>query len=96
MWSAACTIQHAEGCLGLGDKLSRKKSELPKAFDALVERLQLGHPHACTELGMLVTRKHDPTWPDERPSTDYLTQGCENGDPEGCFPPRRTRAAAQG
>jgi TPR repeat protein len=85
MWEQACTLHSAPGCSGLGEVLARNKSTWPDAFSAWGQACNTGDAHACTELGLLVENRHKEPWPDEQPVNDYLTQGCENGDAEGCY-----------
>jgi TPR repeat protein len=85
MWNKACEQLAPDGCAGLGERLSRKKTELPLAYNAWTKACDLGDSHSCSELGRLVTKPHEPLWPGEQPSTAYLQRGCENGDPVGCY-----------
>ena len=85
MWEQACTLHSAPGCLGLGEQLSRRKPTWPDAFTAWSQACNTGEAHACTELGLLVESKHKTPWPAERSVNDYLIQGCDNGDAEGCY-----------
>ena len=71
--------------LGLGDRLVRSRRTWGEAYTAWSRACDTGEAHACTELGRLVLEKDEPAWADERASTDYLGQGCENGDAEGCY-----------
>lgn len=85
LWTSACDRHDAVGCAGLGERLARSKPELESAFTAYERSCELGHASACSQLGQLVERRHDPAWPGEQPSDAYLERGCTNGDPEGCF-----------
>jgi TPR repeat protein len=85
MLTSACNLASAEGCSLLADRLVKKTATEPGAFDAWVKACDLGDPHACTELGKFVVKPHDPLFPNEHPPEQYLTRGCEEGDPEGCF-----------
>ena len=85
MWDTACDQSSPSGCLGLGDRLVRSRRTWGEAYTAWSRACDTGEAHACTELGRLVLEKHEPAWADERASTDYLGQGCENGDAEGCY-----------
>ncbi|MCB9777471.1 MAG: sel1 repeat family protein [Alphaproteobacteria bacterium] len=84
MWAMACDLHSADGCAGLGDRLSRSKQTWPGAFDAWTRSCDLGQAPSCTDLGLLVERKHDP-WTGEQPRDSYLTTACDNGDAEGCY-----------
>ena len=84
MWNAACDRNTPDGCAGLGDRLAKSRNALDGAFTAYTRACELGHPHSCSELGMLVQRRHTP-WEGEEPADSYLRRGCENGDPEGCY-----------
>lgn len=85
LWTAACTLDSAAGCAGLGERLSREKRDWDAAYTAWTKACDIGEASACTDLGRFVTHKHDPAWPGEQPSADYLRRGCESGDPAGCF-----------
>ncbi|MEO0601836.1 MAG: tetratricopeptide repeat protein [Myxococcota bacterium] len=84
LWQSACDLNSARGCEGLGDRLVKTRSTFQNAFDAYNRSCELGQAHACSEMGQLVERKHDPL-PGELSSADYLLRGCDNGDPEGCY-----------
>ncbi|MEQ1505070.1 MAG: tetratricopeptide repeat protein [Myxococcota bacterium] len=85
MWTLACDRQSADGCAGLGDRYTRKKDDWVSAFGAWSRACELGEPHACSELGQLVERDHEPAWDGEQAPAAYLQRGCDNGDPEGCY-----------
>jgi TPR repeat protein len=85
LWQAACDLHDAEGCAGLGDRMSKSKKTWTEAYVAWNRACDLGHAHACSELGRLVEKKHSPPWEGEQAQELYLTRGCDNGDPEGCF-----------
>ncbi len=84
LWDSACDQNSPRGCEGLGDRLVKTRSPFERAFDAYNRSCELGRAHACSELGELVERRHDPI-PGEQSPEAYLTRGCDNGDPEGCF-----------
>jgi len=85
MWTSACDRHSAPGCLGLGEQLARSKKTWSAAFDAWTRSCDIGEPHACTELGLLVSERHPEPWDGEQARDDYLTRGCESGDAEGCY-----------
>ena len=85
MWTAACDLDSAPGCAGLGDRLSRSKKTWDETYTAWTKACDTGEAGACTDLGRFVSNKHDPAWPGEQPSDTYLRQGCDNGDAEGCY-----------
>ena len=85
LYDAACEQNEAEGCAGLGERLAKARSTRSDAFTAWNRACTLGNAGSCSSLGMLVQQRHAPRWPDEQPAATYLTQGCEGGDPEGCF-----------
>ena len=60
-------------------------SSCPDAFNAWTRSCDLGEAHSCTELGLLVDKKHKDAWEGEQPADDYLARGCDNGDAEGCY-----------
>ena len=85
MWSSACELSSAPGCAGLGASQIGSKRTWGEAYDAWNRACDIGESHSCTELGLLVREKHPEPWPAEQPADDYLTRGCDNGDPEGCY-----------
>ncbi len=85
MWVTACALHSAPGCSGLGDRLSRSKKTWEDAFTAWTQACELGDPHACTEIGQLIEEKRRDPWPTDLTPADYLSRGCTNGDPEGCY-----------
>ena len=85
MWRMACDQHSAPGCAGLGETLSRSKKTWSDAYAAWDQACNTGDAHSCTELGLLVGNKHPVPWPNEQAVDDYLNQGCDNGDPEGCY-----------
>ena len=85
MWDSACTLNEPIGCAGHGEKLSRGKLTWEGAFDAWTRACDLGDAHSCSQLGSLVDKPHDPQWSGELPVEQYLSRGCDAGDPEGCF-----------
>lgn len=85
MWTQACDSHSAEGCAGLGERMARSRSTWADAYQAWTRSCDLGEPHACTELGQLVLRSKKESFPGEQSVDSYLSRGCENGDPEGCY-----------
>jgi TPR repeat protein len=85
LWEKACSLESPEGCAGFGAVLARDRDEWGAAFTAWSKACATGESSACTDLGELVTRKHEVPWPSELASREYYSQGCEFGDPEGCF-----------
>ncbi len=85
LWQAACDLHDAEGCAGLGDRMSKSKKTWTEAYVAWTRACDLGHAHSCSELGRLVAKKHEPAWEAEQSQDLYLTRGCDNGDPQGCY-----------
>jgi TPR repeat protein len=85
LWTSACDQASPTGCAGLGERLSRSKASWPDAYTAWTKACDTGAAGACTDLGGFVVNRHEPVWPGEQPPADYLSRGCENGDPEGCF-----------
>lgn len=85
MWNQACALHTSDGCAGLGQRMIRRKLDWPAAFGAWTQACDLGDPHSCSELGQLVERDHEPLWEGEQAPQSYLSRGCDNGDPEGCF-----------
>ncbi len=85
MWDSACTLHDPEGCAGLGERNVRSKDTWSDAFTAWSQACELGSAHSCSQLGDLVDRNHDPAWEGEQARDVYLSRGCDNGDPEGCY-----------
>ncbi len=85
LWDKACALDSAPGCDGYGDRLSRARDSWEGAFTAWTKACDTGAAGACTSLGRFVDRTHEPLWPGEQPAPQYLTRGCENGDPAGCY-----------
>ena len=85
MWSSACELSSAPGCAGLGAAQAGNKKTWAEAYEAWNRACDIGEAHSCTEIGLLVAEKHPEPWPAEQPADDYLTRGCDNGDPEGCY-----------
>jgi hypothetical protein len=85
LWASSCELGSPSGCLGHGERLSRQKEQWVDAFAAWTRACDIGSAASCTDLGLFVQRKHEPVYPDERPATEYLTRGCDNGDAEGCY-----------
>ena len=85
MWDDACGLNEPEGCAGHGERLARSKPSWEGAFTSWTRACDLGDAHSCSELGRLVERSHEPMWSGELPQEQYLSRGCDGGDPEGCF-----------
>jgi TPR repeat protein len=85
MWEQACQQHDAQGCDGLGERRSRARKTRLEAFDAWNKACSLGEPSACTSMGKLVDEHRRVEWPEPEPARYYLTMGCDNGDPAGCF-----------
>lgn len=83
MWQSACDGNAPEGCAGLGEELARSNKK--DAFAAWNRACTMGDAGSCSSLGSLVQTRHSPAWPDEQAPEAYLSQGCEQGDPEGCY-----------
>ncbi|NOY25408.1 MAG: sel1 repeat family protein, partial [Oligoflexia bacterium] len=85
MWTKACDASDTRGCAGLGQRLVRSRKTWPETFAAWTKACDLGDAHACTQLGLLVERHHPEPWQGEQEQDRYLTQACDNDDPEGCY-----------
>lgn len=85
MWEAACVQHDAQGCDGLGERYSRSGKTRLEAFEAWNKACSLGEPSACTSMGTLIDDHKRQEWPEPQPASFYLSMGCENGDPAGCF-----------
>lgn len=85
MLGTACGLANAEGCSLLAERLVKRDDTVPGAFDAWLKACDLGDPHACTELGALVAKRHDPPFPNEQTPPAWFGRGCNEGDPEACF-----------
>ncbi|MEN0067407.1 MAG: tetratricopeptide repeat protein [Myxococcota bacterium] len=84
LWDQACVQNSAEGCEGLGDRLVKAKSTVKGAFEAYNRSCELGNAHACSEMGQIV-ETNESRVDNDQPADAYLTRGCNNGDPEGCY-----------
>jgi TPR repeat protein len=85
MWERACEQHNASGCDGLGERCARSRGTRLEAFDAWNKACSLGEPSACTSMGLLVGAHQRLSWPEPEPASTYLSQGCDNGDPAGCY-----------
>ncbi len=85
MWQAACDQHNAQGCDGLGERYAKSGKTSIQAFEAWNKACSLGEPSACTSMGRLVDENHRVEWPQSEPASYYLTLGCDNGDPAGCY-----------